>query len=149
MARVKLELPPSFVFATELRVRVGDVNHGGHLGNDRLLSLLQEARVRFLAQHGCTELDLFGSALIQTDAVIVYRSEAFCGETLRIELAGEDFNKYGCDLLYRVTEKESGHEVARAKTGMVCFDYAARRLQRAPAAFFALFNERPERPVPH
>ena len=50
MARVKLEIPELLPFATELEVRVGDVNYGGHLGNDALLGLLHEARIRFLGK---------------------------------------------------------------------------------------------------
>ena len=33
MGRVKLELPETFSFSTELTVRVTDLNYGGHLGN--------------------------------------------------------------------------------------------------------------------
>ncbi len=74
MARIKLELPENFPFDTELRVRITDVNYGGHMGNDALLGLLHEARVRFLAHHGLTELDIGGVGIIIADSVIVYQS---------------------------------------------------------------------------
>ena len=51
MARIKLDLPERFPFSTELRVRITDVNYGGHMGNDSLLGLLHEARVRFLEHY--------------------------------------------------------------------------------------------------
>ncbi len=140
MARVQLELPADFLFATELEVRITDMNYAGHLAGDAVLALLHEARVRFFTHYGCREMDLFGASLIITDAVLVYESEAFQGELLRIDVALADFNRYGCDLVYRVTEKNSGRAVARAKTGMVFFDYATRKVQPTPAPFRALFG---------
>ena len=139
MARIKLDLPENFPFATELRVRITDVNYGGHMGNDSLLGLLHEARVRFLAHYGLSELDIGGAGLIMTDSVIVYKSEAFPGETLVIAVTVADFNQYGCDFVYRVTEQTSGREVARAKTGVVFFDYSQRTVQKVPQSFLDLF----------
>lgn len=140
MARVNLELPESFLFSTELKVRITDVNYGGHLGNDALLGLLHEARVRFLAHHGLAELDICGLGIIIADSVIVYKSEAFSGEALLIAVAIVDFNQYGCDFVYRITEKTSGREVARAKTGIVFFDYQQRTVQPAPPVFVERFR---------
>ena len=139
MARIKLDLPEHFPFATELRVRITDVNYGGHMGNDSLLGLLHEARVRFLGHCGFSELNICGIGLIMADSAIVYKSEAFPGEKLEIAVAVTDFNPYGCDFVYRVTEKTSGREVARAKTGIVFFDYARRKIQPVPPAFRELF----------
>jgi acyl-CoA thioester hydrolase len=141
MARIKLDLPEHFPFNTELRVRITDVNYGGHMGNDSLLGLLHEARVRFLAHYGFSELDICGLGLIMADSVIVYKSEAFPGERLEIAVTVTDFNKYGCDFVYRVSEKTSGREVARAKTGIVFFDYQKRAVQRVPQPFMDLFPQ--------
>ena len=139
MARIKLDLPEHFPFATELRVRITDVNYSGHMGNDSLLGLLHEARVRFLKHCGFSELNICGIGLIMADSAIVYKSEAFPGERLEIAVTVTDFNSYGCDFVYRVTEKISGREVARAKTGIVFFDYARRVIQHVPPAFRELF----------
>ena len=139
MARIKLDLPEQFPFSTELRVRITDVNYGGHMGNDALLGLLHEARVRFLAHSGLSELNIYGAGIIMADSVIVYKSEAFPGELLELAVTVTDFNRYGCDFVYRVTEKTSGREVARAKTGIVFFDYQQRAIQRVPQPFCDLF----------
>jgi acyl-CoA thioester hydrolase len=140
MARIKLELPANFPFSTELRVRITDVNYGGHLGNDALLGLLHEARVQFLAHYGLIELDIGGLGIIMADSVIIYKSEAFPAEALVIAVAVTDFNRYGCDFVYRVTEKISRREVARAKTGIVFFDYQQRAIQNVPPTFLDLFS---------
>ena len=137
MARVRIELPEKLPFATELPVRITDINYGGHLGNDALLSMLHEARVRFLAHHGMSELDLGGCGLLMVDAAIAYRKEVFYGETLRIEVGVTDVQRSGCDFVYRVTKISSGEVAAEAKTGVVFFDYAERKIVRTPAKFVA------------
>jgi len=140
MARVELHLPETLPFTTELRLRASDINYAGHLGNDHLLSLLQEARIRFLAHHGLKEMQMFGLGLVITDVAAVYESEAFGGELLRIGVAVTDFNRYGCDFIFRVREASTGRAVAQAKTGMVFFDYKRRKVQPVPEQFRALME---------
>lgn len=140
MARVTLELPEQYDFKVELEVRIGDINYGGHLGNDRVLALAHEARARLFAHHGYSELDVEGRGIIVADAVVVYRAEAFFGDSLRIQLAARDWNRYGFDLIYFLTRRADGREIARAKTGIVFFDYAARKIASVPPAFQALFD---------
>jgi acyl-CoA thioester hydrolase len=139
MPRVKLDLPEDFPFTTEIPLRITDINYGGHLGNDALLSLLHEARVQFLRNYGFTEADIDGSAIIMADAAIVYKSEAFYGDVSNVEVAVCDLQSHGCDFVYRVSNKETGEEIARAKTGIVFFDYLRRKLVHDPEKFRSLF----------
>ncbi|MBA4055991.1 MAG: thioesterase, partial [Marivirga sp.] len=115
MARLQIDLPEIFLFRTELTVRASDLNYGGHVGNDTMLTLLQEARIRLYRQLGFKdELSFEGSiGQIIADAAIQYKSESFLGDILVIEIAVSDFNKYGFDMLYRVTNKETLKEVAK------------------------------------
>lgn len=139
MARIKIDLPEKFDFSTEIPVRISDINYGGHLGHDSVLSLTHEARVRLLRKYGFTEMDIEGSGLIISDVAIVYKSEAFYGEIVKIEVAASDVSKYGCDFVYKITEKETGREVASAKTGIVFFDYENRKVAPVPEKFKAIF----------
>ena len=132
MARVKIALPAAFLFATTLPVRITDLNYGGHLGNDALLSLLHEARVQFLASVGAQEVDRATQlGLIMADVAIEYKAEAFYGDVLHLAVGANDLNKYGFDIVYQV-KNQAGKEVARAKTGMLCFDYNTRKLRALP-----------------
>ena len=140
MPRVRLDLPERFHFTTEIALRVSDINYGGHLGNDAVLGLAQEARMRFLKSHGWSEQDVAGSGIIMTDAVVVYRSEAFYGDVLTIDVAVADLQQLGCDFLFRIANKGTGQEVARVKTGIVFFDYAARRPVSMPDQFRNTFG---------
>ncbi|GAO02722.1 hypothetical protein PSR1_01595 [Anaeromyxobacter sp. PSR-1] len=116
------------------------MNYGGHLGNDAVLSLVHEARVRLFARHGWTELDVGGPGILMVDAAVVYRAEGAWGMTLRVDVAVADLGSRGCDLLYRLSDAASGKEIARAKTGIVFFDYAARRVVHVPDAFRSAFD---------
>jgi acyl-CoA thioester hydrolase len=138
MARLQIDLPEIFVFRTEISVRITDLNYGGHVGNDTILSLVHEARAQYYRELGLkNELNIEGNiGQIITDAAVVYKSESFFGDILLVDIATDDFNKYGFDMLYRITNKLSGKEVARAKTGIVCFDYDRRKVSQIPQSFF-------------
>ncbi len=132
MARVQIDLPQAWFFSTRLAVRVTDVNYGGHLGNDRVLGLAHEARVRWLASCGLSEKDVGGVGLIMADAALVFRGEAFLGDELDVELGAVETRRSSFDLVYRLTRPADGAEIALVKTGMVCFDYVARKVARLP-----------------
>jgi acyl-CoA thioesterase FadM len=134
MPRIRLQPLPAYPFHTDLQVRVTDLNYGGHLGNDRLLSLLHEARAGFLAAHGFTELDCGGVSLTMGDAALVYQSEAYAGDILRIEVAAGEPSRSGFRLFYRVIRISDGAAVALAETGMVAFDYRIRKIRALPGA---------------
>lgn len=142
MARVVFDLPAHFGFATELQVYISHVNQGGHLDNAQLLSLVSEARVRFFRSLGYPEADVAGLATVVGDMVAQYKSEAFHGETLRVEMAPQDFNRYGFDLVFRMTEKTQGREIARGKTGIVFIDRAARKPAPVPESVRQLLLQR-------
>lgn len=135
MARVKLQLPDTFQYFVDLRVRISDINYGNHLGNDAVLRLIHEARLRFLDRLGYSELDIEGVGLVMADAVIVYRSQAFYADLLTVAVGVDEFNRSGCDIFYRITNKDADREVARAKTGIVFFDYRKNKIARLPEAF--------------
>jgi acyl-CoA thioesterase FadM len=141
MARIKMEFPEDPAFSTEIDLRISDINYGGHLGHDSILSLTHEARVRFFRHFGFSELNVDGPGIILSDVAVVYKSESFYGETMTVEVAVCDFVKYGCDLVYRLSEKDTRREVALAKTGIVFMDYAERKVVPIPGKFKKLFKE--------
>ena len=123
MARLSIDLPEEFIFTTEITVRASDLNYGGHVGNDSVLTLFQEARILFYRHMGFkSELNIDGTVgQLMSDVAVVYKSESFLGDELIIQIAVADFNKYGFDLLYKMTNKQTGKEVAHGKTGIVCY----------------------------
>lgn len=135
MPRIHIELPESLPFTTELPIYVSHINEAGHVDNAQLLTLVSEARQRFFRSMRYTQVDVEGLGIVVSDAAIQYLSEAFYGETLVIDMGATDFNKYGCDLTYRIRDKASTRDVAHGKTGIVFFDYNTRKIARVPERF--------------
>lgn len=127
MSRVKIEIPEKFMFTCKIPVRIGDVNYGGHVGNDAILSIMQNARLMFFKSLGYTELDLEGNGTIMADVSVVYKGEAFYEDTLEILVQPNDFHKYGFDLVYKILNQD-GKNIALAKTGIICFDYNTKKI---------------------
>jgi acyl-CoA thioester hydrolase len=144
MSRVAIDLPELFPFSTELAVRVSDLNYGNHLGNDSVLTLIHEARRRFLQSLGLEEIGADGLGFVIADAAVTYRAQAFYGDHLRVEVAAGDFGSRGCDFYYRITHAAAGHVVAEAKTGVVYFDFHAQKTVSLPAKVLAKLRGSPD-----
>jgi len=140
MPRVNIDLPDQFDFSTDLRLRFRDINAGNHLAHDSVLSLAEEARFLFLEHLGYAHLAIDGCGYVAADAAIVYKSQAYFGQVIRIEVAVRDFAPKSCDFIYRLSNKETGQEVARAKTGVVFFDYETQKSVRVPDRFRSRFK---------
>ena len=134
MERIKINLPAHFTFTANLTVRITDLNYGGHVGNDVFLSLIHEARQQFLYHHGYAELQFEGIGLIMADAAIEFKKEMNYSDNINIHVAATGFDKYGFDIFYKL-EIIKGIEIilaGKAKTGMLCYDYAAKKLTPVP-----------------
>jgi acyl-CoA thioester hydrolase len=139
MGRIKLEMPSTYIFKTEMDIRISDINYGGHLGNDAVMSLAHEARFRFLASNNYSEKNVEGLGLIMIDAVIIYKNEAFWADHVLVEMAINDISRIGFDLYYRIINTDSKKEIANIKTGMAFFNYDIRKIASTPENFFAKF----------
>jgi acyl-CoA thioesterase FadM len=137
LKRVKIGFPerdPLGVFS--IPIRISDINYGGHLGNDRILQLAHEARLQLLVQLGFTELDCGGHSLIMADAEIAFKSEVFYGELLEISVYAGDVTTKGFSMYYRLRKADANQMVvAEVRTGLVAFDYEARRVAELSPTF--------------
>ncbi len=136
MARIKLQLPTQPLFETTIPVRITDINYGNHLGNDALVGLLHEARVLWLTSLRYTELDIEGVGIIMSDLAVEYKNEAFYGDNIFIKLFIGETTSVSFELYYALFNQHH-KEIAKAKTGMVCFDYNSRKIAPLPAGFIA------------
>ena len=140
MARLTLSFPEDqYYYSTQLTVRVTDINGANHLGNDSMISMISEARARFLFEYGVPETVTGGPGIIVTDVATTYKAEAHARDQLLFEVGVMDFNKYGGDITFRVTRPADGSLVAMAKSGFVFFDYQASKVVAMPPAFLAKF----------
>jgi acyl-CoA thioesterase FadM len=162
MSRIKIQMPPAFSFRCEIPVRITDLNYGGHAGNDTILSLVHEARMQFLSSLGYTEMNIEGVGTIMADAAIEFRSELFYPERILVSVQAAGFSKVGFDLYYQVERQSAADSqqpaadsqqqaagsrrptaniqqpagrpqlVALVKTGMICYDYARKKIVSLP-----------------
>jgi acyl-CoA thioester hydrolase len=142
MGRLKLSMPSEYLFSTEIEIRINDINYGGHLANDAVLAMVHEARLRFLAEYDYSEKNIEGAGLIMTDALIIYKSEAFYGERLKIEISIDDVSRLGFDLYYKLYNIIKAQEVALVKTGFAFFNYDLRKIISTPENFALKFSKR-------
>ena len=134
MARIKIETPDNFSFITYIPIRITDLNYGGHVGNDIVLSIIHEARVQFLNHHGYKELNFEGVGLIMSDVAIEFKNEIFYGDKIKAFVTTGEFSKVGFDIFYKLEKEVSKKNilVAIAKTGMVCYDYQLKKIVSVP-----------------
>lgn len=135
MARLDIRIPDRFIFSTLMQVRISDINYGHHLANDKVLSYLHEARLLFLQSMGYEESNIEGASLIQADTAVVYKSEAFYGNLIRIDISVGEFSRAGFEIYYLLYNETLGKTCAMAKTGMVFFDYNTRKVLSVPDIF--------------
>jgi acyl-CoA thioesterase FadM len=141
MARLQLHFPEDqFYYSTPMTVRVTDINAANHLGNDSMISMISEARARFLFEFGVSETERDGTGIIVTDLATTYRAEAFARDQLLFEIGVMDFNKYGGDITFRVTRPRDKKLIAMAKYGFVFFNYKTSQVVAMPEEFRTKFD---------
>ena len=142
MARVKLIIPENKIFTTNIPIRITDINYGNHVGNDALVSIVHEARVQWLAHNNYTELNVAGAALIMADLAVEYKAESFYGNTLNVAISIGEITKISFEMFYELTTTRNDKKIliANAKTGIVCFDYEARKVISIPEKFLKIIK---------
>jgi len=144
MSRLSISFPDRAHFSMSQTVRIQDINYRKHLGHDKLISMLHEARAAFFESIGMPELDDSPDGYILADLQIQYLDEAFLGEELTFEIAVTDTSKRSCQLLYRVTKHSKDQETtattAQAKTGIVFYDYHLKQARALPPQIIELIQ---------
>ena len=134
MARIKVVIPDNNIAAVHIRVRIGDINYGNHVGNDSFVALIHEARLQWLQQHNFTELDIAGTGLIMSDLAFEFKNESFYGDEISITLSAGEISGVSFDLFYQLTTERNNETIllAKAKSGMVCYDYQKKKVVAIP-----------------
>ena len=123
-------------FWTTFTVRIGDINYGGHMGNDRFLLLFQDARIRCLQSIGFEETSIGdGIGVILKEAHVEYLAEVFLGDELEVGVRFFDFKRTGFTMGFLVKRSPDGRFVAKGTSVMVAFDYNMKKVARLPEIF--------------
>ena len=139
MSRIKIPKPNRIDFTTILKLRIYDMNYGGHMGNDIVLRLVHEARLRFLNSIGVNEQDFFGVSLLISDSAVVYKNQAFYTDAISINITVLDVSDYTFILVYILKNEKKNLEIARVKTSLVCYNHLIKKLTKIPFDFTSIF----------
>ncbi len=134
MARIKIDFPNDIIATIKLKVRIGDINYGNHVGNDSFVSLIHEARIQWLQQNNFSEIDAGGTGLIMADLAIEFKKEAYYGEEIFIEIGVGEIARVSFEIFYQLSTERNHEKVllAKAKTGMVCYNYELKKTVSVP-----------------
>lgn len=140
MARLKITLTPNILTSVLIPVRITDINYGNHVGNNSIVEIIHEARVQFLKQHDSTELDIAGTSLIMSELLVEFKNEAYYNDLLEVKIFSGEISRVGFELFYEISAKRNGQEIiiARAKTGMVCYNYTLKKVEAVPEKLKAM-----------
>ena len=134
MARLKLIIPTNKIAVITIPVRITDINYGNHVGNDAFIAIIHEARMLWLWQYGYTELNIEGTGLILADLAVEFKSESFYRDLIDVTISTGEITKVSVELYYQLTTVRNGETIllAHAKTGMVSYDYAVKKVIAIP-----------------
>lgn len=135
MPRIKLDEQPVYESSYTIVLQPRDINYGGHLGNDSLVSLIGTARAGMLHSMGLSEGNLGDgrTGVIIGDLVVNFKSEGFMFDELKIDTHIEEITRTGFRMFHRVTKGKT--IIALAEAGMVAFDYMTRKIGHVPGQF--------------
>jgi len=123
-----------FRFSMPYKVRVSDINYGGHVANSAQLNIMQDGRIAYFANLGpYTELDLGGCGIILPEAHVYFREEMFLHDLLDVGVCCREIKRSSFLLEYRI--ERGGEVTAEGSTPVICFDYQKRKPVRIPAPF--------------
>jgi acyl-CoA thioesterase FadM len=124
-------------------IRVSDINYGGHMGNDRALSLIHDARILFLESMGYSEKSIGeGVGVILTRAEIDYKREVFLHDELLAEVTPGEIRSRSFELYYSFTRTCDNAEVFKGKTVLVAYNYFEQKTTHLPAGFHEKINHK-------
>ena len=142
MPRVRLSEQEVYEFQASLQIRPQDINYGGHLGNDNLISLVGAARAYLFHSMGFSELDLGDPhiGIIITDMIVNYKAEAFLFDELLIDTHIDEVAQKGFRMFHRV--RRDTKLIALVETGFVTYNYATKKTAPVPSSFLKCLASR-------
>jgi acyl-CoA thioesterase FadM len=118
-----------------IAVRVGDINYGGHMGNDKALLVFHDARLSFLKALGFSEKNIGGPGIIMRDAHVAFRKEVFLGDLLLVDVGIDNVTSSSFNMTYTARRESDDAVVFTGSTSLVAFDYNIRRVVRLTDEF--------------
>ena len=135
MPKIKLKKQDEYEFEYKTTIQVTQINYGGHLGNDALVSLTHQARVNLLKELGVTELDLGDgkTGIIMADLAVNYLGEAFMFDELTVYSHVDEISSHSFRVFHNIIKNDKS--IALAETGIISFNYNDHIIAEIPETF--------------
>ena len=131
-------------FKHSLMVRFRDVDMLGHVNNAVYFTYLEEARMAYLTSLGYRAKNFQKECpIILASASCDYKSAAFLNERLDIYTGVTEIKNASFVLSYEIKDQQTQRLVAEAKTVLVTYDYAAKKVIPIPPALRAKIRPSP------
>lgn len=132
MPRTKLTEQPTYEYCYPITLQPRDINYGGHLGVDSLISIIHAARAYIFKSAGMSETDLGDgrTGIIMTDVEINLKAEGFMFDNLEVFTHIGELTKNSFRFFHKISRGDS--IVALAEMGFLTFDYDARKVISVP-----------------
>ncbi len=129
------------IYETEYTIRVGDLNYGNHVGNDKLLTILHDARCAFLHKFGFNEafLNCENKGLIVKSLSIDYHAQLYLFDAIKVSLSFSEVRSIS--LIINFVVYKNGEVVAEAKNTLVSFDYKNKKVTKFDEGFIKLVKD--------
>lgn len=126
-------------FSLPLRVRIGDINYGNHVGHEIFFSYFQEARIAYLGRFGFSELDIGGCGIIMSEANCRYRKELNFGDDVVVKCRVSKLGTRSFTMDYQVMR---GDDLCAAGfSTALCYDYREKKIVQLPQGFVAAIRD--------
>ena len=122
----------AYAFRHRLAVRFRDCDAMGHVNHAVYFTYLEQCRLTFWRE--VTGAPSPHTRVIIARAECDYRAPAHFGDELEIGVKVEAIGRTSFTLRYDIREVTSGRAIARGKTVLVSYDYAASAVVPLPAA---------------
>lgn len=135
MPRTKLTEQPTYEFCYPITLQPRDINYGGHLGVDSLVSIVGAARAYIFNSIGLSEGNLGNGrvGIIMTDFTVNLKAQGYMFDSLEVYTHIGELTKNGFRFFHKITRGES--LVALAEAGFLAYDYTTKKVTSVPETF--------------
>jgi len=128
-----------YKFSMPLKIRVGDINYGNHVGHETFFSFFQEARIAYLDQFGFSEFDIGGCGMMISEANCRYRQELNFGDDVIVRCSVSKLKTRSFTMDYQILRGDD--LCAVGFTIALCYDYREKKIVYLPQEFVAAIHE--------
>ncbi len=135
MPRAKLTEQPEYEFCYPITLQPRDINYGGHLGVDSLVSIVGTARAYIFKSIGLSEGNLGNgrAGIIMTDFTVNLKAQGYMFDSLEVYTHIGELTKSSFRFFHKITRGAT--IVALAEVGFLAYDYAVNKVTSVPKEF--------------